>query len=56
VELKIGIVKLKNQTLVTLLFQNVGLNHGMNLFQQNVMLLMPFVLRFGIKLMENNNK
>jgi len=49
VELKIGIVKLKNLMNVMPPLINVGLSHGIHHFQKNVMLLMLFVLKFGVK-------
>jgi len=49
VELKIGIVKLKNLMNVMPLLINVGLSHGIHHFQKNVMPLMLSVLKFGVK-------
>jgi pheromone shutdown protein TraB len=49
VEVKIGIVKIKNQLNAILLLVNAGHNHGMLHFLKNVKPLAPFVLEFGLK-------
>jgi len=52
VEVKIGIVKIKNQLNVIMLLVNVGLNRMMLPSLKNVKLLVPFVPKFGLNINE----